>query len=265
MKEKKSFLILSGPFLSIINLFNSIRNYKIALCLNKILVIVLFFCSSNAYCCTSCSKELQQAIRESVYTNIFVLFSAFIVLALIIIILIYLSLRNYKLNSGSDITDPKIACIPLGSASIVLGIGIGGFTDGIILHQILQWHEMFSNKFPPMTVLQKSVNMFWDGIFHLFTLLSTIIGIYLLWKLMRKININTSGNLLTGGILAGWGIFNLAEGIINHQILEIHNVKEITANKELWNYGFLLFGILLLLFGWISMRNSFRVFKNGPI
>lgn len=30
-------------------------------------------------------------------------------------------------------------------AGIVLGVGLGGFFDGIVLHQILQGHHMFSS------------------------------------------------------------------------------------------------------------------------
>jgi uncharacterized membrane protein len=160
------------------------------------------------------------------------------------------------LDTYPDRAYSKTASVPLAATAMALGIGIGGFADGIVFHQILQWHEMLSNKFPTNTFVQKSVNMFWDGIFHLFTLVCTIVGVYLLWKVMRKININTSGNLLRGGMLAGWGVFNLVEGIINHHLLEMHNVREVAINKELWNYVFLLFGILLLLSGWLLMRKA---------
>lgn len=44
----------------------------------------------------------------------------------------------------------------LAFAAIVLGIGLGGFVDGIVLHQILQWHEMLSNKIPPDTLVNKA-------------------------------------------------------------------------------------------------------------
>jgi uncharacterized membrane protein len=249
MKKKKSFLILAELSALLMGFLKSLKNNKIASLSSKVILIVLLLFSSNGYCCINCNKELQHAISQSFYTNTFVMFSAFIVLTIIILVLIYFSLRNYHAAS-------KITLQPLVAAAMVLGIGMGGFADGIVLHQILQWHEMLSNKFPPTTLLQKSVNMFWDGIFHLFTLLSTLVGIYLLWKVLRKINNNTSGYLLSGGMLAGWGVFNLVEGIINHQILELHNVREITANKELWNYGFLLFGILLVVSGWLIMRKA---------
>ena len=34
-------------------------------------------------------------------------------------------------------------------AGIVLGLGLGGFVDGITLHQIMQWHNMGSAVLPP--------------------------------------------------------------------------------------------------------------------
>jgi len=38
--------------------------------------------------------------------------------------------------------------------SIFLGIGLGGFFDGIVLHQILQWHHMLTSTrdYPATTV-----------------------------------------------------------------------------------------------------------------
>jgi uncharacterized membrane protein len=38
------------------------------------------------------------------------------------------------------------------SAGILFGLGLGGFFDGIVLHQILQWHHMVTNAgYPPDT------------------------------------------------------------------------------------------------------------------
>lgn len=37
---------------------------------------------------------------------------------------------------------------PLIAAGAALGIGMGGFLDGIVLHQLLQVHNMLSAKYP---------------------------------------------------------------------------------------------------------------------
>ena len=34
----------------------------------------------------------------------------------------------------------------LESAGVALGMGLGGFIDGIVLHQLLQWHNLFSSQ-----------------------------------------------------------------------------------------------------------------------
>ncbi|WP_276167369.1 DUF2243 domain-containing protein [Zobellia alginiliquefaciens] len=136
-----------------------------------------------------------------------------------------------------------------------MGIGIGGFIDGILLHQILQWHGIVSNKLPIDTVVGKSVNMFWDGIFHVVTLSAVFIGIASLVRLLKRKNINPSINLFWGGLSAGWGIFNLVEGLIHHHILKLHNVHEFSDNQDIWNYGFLASGVVLIIVGYLFMYN----------
>jgi uncharacterized membrane protein len=229
--------------------------------MKKLALLSFFTCffSYDAISCISCNRAIQKGIYNSMfYPNLLIMLSAFIVLAIIIAVLFRLATKRYNSRMAADPSFKVPAATPLTSAAMVLGIGIGGFIDGIVLHQILQFHEMLTNKLPADTLVNKSINMFWDGIFHLFTLITTIIGVYLLWRLLRKVNINRSGYLLTGGLLSGWGLFNLVEGIIDHQILKLHNVNEYAMNPELWNVGFLIFGVLLLLIGWIYIRKGER-------
>src|SRR5690606_738709 len=136
------------------------------------------------------------------------------------------------------------------TASTVMGIGIGGFIDGILFHQILQLHGMVSNKLPIDTIMGKAVNMFWDGIFHALTLTAVIIGFVLLIRLLKMRNINPSPKLAIGGAIGGWGIFNFFEGIIHHHIIKLHNVNEFAFNPDIWNYSFLASGIIFIAIGY---------------
>lgn len=211
----------------------------------------IFIFYQPCFACITCNKQIQQAIFNSTfYPNLFTMLLAFIVLGIIVFILSIVSTQKHKARVAANthllIADPT----PLTSAATVLGIGIGGFIDGIVLHQILQWHEMLSNKIPPVTFVTKTVNMFWDGIFHAFSLLTVMVGVFLMWKLLHRKNIDHSGNLISGGLLLGWGLFNLVEGLIDHQILKLHNVREITPNPDIWNYGFLSFAIALIFTGY---------------
>jgi uncharacterized membrane protein len=55
---------------------------------------------------------------------------------------------------------------PVRAAGIALGIGMGGFVDGILFHQIFQFHNMLSAKIPTDEIVGAKVNMVWDGVFH---------------------------------------------------------------------------------------------------
>lgn len=48
----------------------------------------------------------------------------------------------------------------LRTAAILFGIGMGGFIDGILFHQILQIHNMLSNRFFPDSLVNIDINMF---------------------------------------------------------------------------------------------------------
>lgn len=122
---------------------------------------------------------------------------------------------------------------------------MGGFVDGIVLHQIFQWHSMVSNWFPPTTMEAMSFNMMWDGIFHAFVWVVTLIGILLLWNAAYRRLAIPSFQSLAGQLIFGWGLFNLIEGIINHQILAIHYVRQV-PDYTIYNLTFLAVGGVLL-------------------
>ncbi len=60
--------------------------------------------------------------------------------------------------------------------AVLLGIGPGGFFDGIVLHQILQWHHMVSHLYPPDNLAILQLNTTLGGFFHAVTWLVTLLG-----------------------------------------------------------------------------------------
>lgn len=210
-----------------------------------------------AYACITCNKQTQDAIFDSMfYVNLLSILGPFIVSAILVAFLSSLATRRYNKAFGNHPSLKANSYVPLTAAATIIGIGMGGFIDGIVLHQTLQWHEMLSNKIPPITLQAKSVNMFWDGIFHLFTFLITLTGIIMLWQLLFKRGINVNGRLFSGGMLLGWALFNILEGLANHHILKLHNVRELSASKEAWNFGFLLFSIILAGAGLVLIQKG---------
>ena len=147
------------------------------------------------------------------------------------------------------------------SAGILLGLGLGGFFDGIVLHQLLQWHHLVTSAgYPPDSVENLKVNTLWDGLFHALTYVFVALGLAVLWRAARRAHLRWSSKLLIGTLLMGFGLFNLVEGTVSHQILGIHHVNE-TAPREQWIYwdmGFLAWGAAMLAGGWLLLRAGRR-------
>jgi uncharacterized membrane protein len=135
----------------------------------------------------------------------------------------------------------------------LLGVGLGGFLDGIVLHQILQWHNMLSSVVFPTDLVTMKYNMVWDGLFHAFTWVMTVAGVALLWRAGQKPNVPWSTPTFVGSLCLGWGLFNLVEGILDHHLLGLHHVHP-GPNQLAWDLGFLAFGALLVLVGWKLIR-----------
>lgn len=145
------------------------------------------------------------------------------------------------------------------SAGILLGLGLGGFFDGIVFHQILQWHHMVSSAgYPPDSLSNLKFNVLWDGIFHASTYVFVVVGLFLLWRTEHRTHLRWSGKAVIGSILAGFGLFNLVEGMVNHHLLEIHHVNEIVpaAQWVYWDVGFLAWGAAMLVSGWLLLRKA---------
>lgn len=147
------------------------------------------------------------------------------------------------------------------SAGFLLGLGLGGFFDGIVLHQVLQWHHLLTSAgYPPDSVRNLQINTLADGLFHASTYLFVALGLAVLWRAARHMHIQWSGKLLVGTLLMGFGTFNLVEGTINHQLLGIHHVNETVPRDQwiYWDLGFLLWGAAMLVGGYALFRAGKR-------
>ena len=152
---------------------------------------------------------------------------------------------------------PNQTIRPLVVAGAVIGIGMGGFVDGILFHQILQLHNMLSNRVLRTSLLNERINMVWDGFFHAFTWTSVAVGIFLLWGAIKRPDVLLSDKAFLGAILFGFGLFNLVEGTIDHEILQIHHVYQ-NGNHLLWDMVFLASGVVLMGIGWFTVQRGFR-------
>lgn len=160
---------------------------------------------------------------------------------------------------------------------LLLGVGLGGFVDGILLHQVLQWHHMLSNTqddrvglgdYPVDTVAGLEVNTLWDGFFHVATWIAVVVGLIVLCNRVVRSGEPFSRRSLLGAVLAGWGLFNLVEGLVDHHLLQVHHVRQVgdVDNVLLWDLGFLALGAALVVTGLALYRrgqNDLPASQNG--
>lgn len=157
-------------------------------------------------------------------------------------------------NRSAGLKKPSVA------PALLLGLGLGGFVDGIVLHEILQWHHMVSHvdDYPMDTLAGLEVNVAADGFFHVATWLLVWAGTTMTVVTWRKGRLAPNWSFHTGLLLAGWGIFNLVEGLIDHHILEVHHVRDDLGAPLSWDIGFLAFGAFLVAVGWLLYKRGAR-------
>jgi uncharacterized membrane protein len=142
---------------------------------------------------------------------------------------------------------------PLIVAGLVLGASQAGFFDGIVLHQLLQWHHMFSSVETDRTIAGLELNTIGDGLFHLFDWILTLVGIGLLWRAATHEQTRWSRQAFIGALLLGGGLFNVVEGLIDHHLLGIHHVRP-GAHTLVYDLSFLAIGACMAIAGWFLCR-----------
>jgi uncharacterized membrane protein len=155
-------------------------------------------------------------------------------------------------------TDRSTGQLPPRTSGLLLGLGLGGFVDGIVLHQVLQWHHMVSARTPPTTLVGLEINTVADGFFHVGTWLLVVAASITTITAWRQGRLAPSWSFHVGLVLAGWGIFDVVEGLVDHQILGLHHVRDDLGAPLSWDLGFLAFGVLLILVGWLLHRRGVR-------
>ena len=147
------------------------------------------------------------------------------------------------------------------TGGLFLGLGIGGFVDGIFLRQIAHWHNIGSAILPPVTLEALSQNVRWDGFFYVLALALMLIGAVSLWREGKDGTGPPCLRVLIGQMILGWGAFNVVEGIANHVLLELHHIRDLPAHAPLYDWVFLGAGCLLVAAGWLMALTTEADFR----
>ncbi|MDP2212845.1 DUF2243 domain-containing protein [Phenylobacterium sp.] len=133
-----------------------------------------------------------------------------------------------------------------------MGFALGGFFDGILLHQILQWHHLLS--LTPGIDLRGQI--LWDGYFHAAMYLLAALALWGLWR-THKAGAPLSGRPLCGALLAGFGAWHVVDSVLSHWLIGIHRIRVDSANPLAWDLvWFIGFGLVPAALGWWLLRPS---------
>lgn len=131
----------------------------------------------------------------------------------------------------------------------LLGFAMGGFFDGILLHQILQWHHLLSAiQTGPLGSLRAQVTV--DGWFHALMYVVAAGGLWQLYRL-RALPNGVSLRRLWPAFLMGFGAWHIIDAVFSHWITGIHRIRMDSSVPIVWDLAwFVIFGMLPFLLGW---------------
>ena len=131
-------------------------------------------------------------------------------------------------------------------AGVLIGIGTAAFLDETVFHQLLHWHHFYDRS-------SSDAGLVSDGLFHAFGWLAIVVGLFLFADLQRRRSAIRT-RLWAGG-LAGWGGFQLYDGVIQHKLLGLHQIRyavPLVPYDVAWNVA----GGIALVIGLLLLRRS---------
>ncbi|MER5994480.1 DUF2243 domain-containing protein [Streptomyces viridosporus] len=121
----------------------------------------------------------------------------------------------------------------------VIGIAVMAAVDEIVFHQVLGWHHFYDRSTTRVGLLS-------DGLLHTAELLALVAGFFLFADLRRRQALAPAH--AWAGFFLGLGTFQLFDGIVDHKLLRLHQIRygvDVTPYDWAWNLG----GLVLLLIG----------------
>jgi uncharacterized membrane protein len=133
-------------------------------------------------------------------------------------------------------------------AAGIVGFAMMAAVDEIVFHQLLGWHHFYDRSTPTVGLLS-------DGLLHAAELVALVGGFAWYADLRRRDVVDATA--AAGGFLAGAGLFQLFDGLVDHKLLRVHQVRygvDLTRYDVIWNCA----GAVLLLIGAALLRRATR-------
>lgn len=155
---------------------------------------------------------------------------------------------------------------PLLWAGGVIGFALGGFFDGILLHQVLQWHHFFS--LVPGERWRDLRNLIvMDGVYHVAVYAIAALGLSMLWRARGGFAESGADRRLLGAASLGFTAWQFVDVIVFHWIVGIHRIRVDVPNPLAWDIGWLVVvgGPPLLLGWWLLLRRGGGSGRRGGV
>ncbi|AVQ98766.1 DUF2243 domain-containing protein [Oceanobacillus sp. M65] len=120
-------------------------------------------------------------------------------------------------------------------SGILFGLGIAAFIDETVFHQLLRWHHFYDKS-------TTDIGLISDGLFHAFSWFATIGGLFMFADLRRRRALWLKR--WWGGLLLGAGAFQLYDGLIQHKVMGLHQIRYV---DNVWVYDIVWNGVAILM------------------
>ena len=138
-------------------------------------------------------------------------------------------------------------------SGVLAGIGLVSFVDETVFHQLLHWHHFYDKS-------TRELGLVSDGLFHAFGFFAIVAGLFLFADIRRRSHLRWSR--WVGALLVGAGGFQLYDGLIQHKVLGLHQIRyqvDIMPYDVAWNVAaVIMIGIGVALLVWTRSRPSGR-------
>ena len=114
-------------------------------------------------------------------------------------------------------------------SGVLVGVGVAGFLDETVFHQLLHWHHFYDKSTPEAGLVS-------DGLFHVVSWVAVVAGLFLFADLRRRGD--WAARSWRGAVLVGLGGFQLYDGLVQHKLLRLHQIRyvpDITPYDVAWN------------------------------
>lgn len=139
-------------------------------------------------------------------------------------------------------------------AAFLIGAGFMAAIDEIVFHQFLAWHHFYDRATPLIGLMS-------DGFLHAAELIAFTAGFFLFHGLHQQRLLLP--RFAWAGFFLGMGIFQIFDGIVDHKILRLHQIRYGIENLLIYDITWNGFGALLVIVGWALYRRARQNITNS--